>query len=82
MRRGKRDERVLAACTVQGVARQSRAVGSAKKFKRDNRVVTYIRVKPEEHAQIAKIANTRGRPHTIASVAAEMISKALKMEIQ
>ena len=57
-------------------------MGSAKKFKRDNRVVTYIRVRPEEHAQIVKIANRRGHPHTIASVAAEMISKALKMEIQ
>lgn len=48
---------------------------------RDERVVTYVRVKPEEHAQIAKIADERGYPHSIASVASEMISKGLKAEI-
>ncbi len=43
-------------------------------------VVTYVRVKPEEHALIAQIAEKRGYPHTIASVAAEMISRGLKTE--
>lgn len=52
----------------------------AKPSKRDDRVVTYVRVKPEEHAQIAQIAEKRGYPHTIASVASEMISKGLKVE--
>jgi hypothetical protein len=51
----------------------------AKKAKRgDNRVVTYVRVKPAEHALIVKIAEKRGYPHTIASVAGEMISRGLK----
>jgi len=43
-------------------------------------VVTYVRVTPEEHALIAQIAEKRGYPHTIASVAAEMISRGLKAE--
>ena len=46
--------------------------------KRANRVVTYVRVAPEEHAQIAQIAKAWGYPHTIASVASEMISRGLK----
>lgn len=50
------------------------------KQRRDERVVTYVRVKPEEHALIVQIAETRGYPHTIASVAAEMISRGLKVE--
>ncbi len=54
----------------------------AKKAKRDNRVVMYVRVKPEEHALIAEIASQRGYPHTIASVASEMFSKILKMEAE
>jgi len=54
----------------------------AKKAKRvDDRVVTYVRMKSEEHEQIAQIAEKRGYPHTIASVAAEMISRGLKEEI-
>jgi len=53
----------------------------AQKVKRrSSHVVTYVRVKPEEHAQIAQIAEKRGYPHTIASVAAEMISRGLKDE--
>jgi hypothetical protein len=52
----------------------------AKRAKRDDRVVTYVRVKPEEHARIARIAGDRGHPHTIASVAAEMISRGLRAE--
>ena len=56
------------------------AVHSANKSKHGNRVVAYIRLKAKEHAQISKIAQKRGYPHTFASVAAEMISKALKME--
>lgn len=50
------------------------------KSKRDDRIVTYVRLKPEEHAQIAQIANQRGYPHTIASVTSEMVSKGLKTE--
>lgn len=54
----------------------------AKKPKRgDDRVVTYVRVKPEEHELIVQIVEKRGYPHTIASVAAEMISRGLKEEI-
>jgi molybdenum cofactor biosynthesis enzyme len=49
----------------------------AKKTKRDNRIVMYLRVKPEEHKKIAKIAKERGYPHTIASVAAEMFARGL-----
>jgi hypothetical protein len=53
----------------------------AKKVKRvDDRVVTYVRVRPEVHAQIVQIAEKRGYPHTIASVAAELISRGLKTE--
>ena len=53
---------------------------STKRPKRDGRVVAYIRMNAKEHTQISKIAAKRGHPHTFASVAAEMISKALKME--
>lgn len=69
---------------LQGLARprhtwhkQSMARPKRVKVKRDNRVVTYVRVKPEEHAQIVKIVAKRGLPHTIASVSAEMISRGL-----
>jgi len=55
-------------------------VNVTRKNKTDNRIVAYIRMDAKEHAQIAKIAKKRGHPHTFASVAAEMISKALKME--
>lgn len=48
-----------------------------KKNKRDRRVVAYIRMNAKEHAQISKIVQERGHPHTFASVAAEMISKGL-----
>jgi hypothetical protein len=57
-------------------------MSSAKKAKRDNRVVTYVRIPAEEYAQITKIADQRGYPHTIASVASEMISKGLKVETE
>jgi hypothetical protein len=40
-------------------------------------VVMYVRVLPKEHARITKIVRKRGYPHTIASVAAEMISRGL-----
>lgn len=54
----------------------------AKKTKRgDDRVVTYVRVKPEEHERIVQIVEKRGYPHTIASVAAEMITRGLKEEV-
>jgi hypothetical protein len=56
---------------------------SPKKTKRgDERVTTYVRVKSEEHALIVQIAEKRGWPHTIASVAAEMISRGLKAEVE
>lgn len=48
-----------------------------KRAKRDNRIVAYIRLRPEEHARIAKIVKARGYPHTFTSVAAEMISRGL-----
>ena len=51
-----------------------------KKAKRDKRVVTYVRVKPEDYALIEEIAKKRGYPHTIASVATEMISRGLASE--
>ena len=47
----------------------------AKKAKRP--VVMYVRVVPEEHELITQIAELRGYPHTIASVAAEAISHGL-----
>ncbi len=53
---------------------------SQRKAKRDACVVTYVRVKAEKHALIAKIARTRGWPYTIASVTAEMITRGLKAE--
>lgn len=49
----------------------------AAKAKRTDRVVMYIRINPTEHAQITKIVKSRGLPHTIASVAAELISRGL-----
>lgn len=51
-----------------------------RKGKRDLRIVTYVRIKPQEHAQIAKIAEKRGYPHTIASVAGEMVARGLQSE--
>lgn len=68
------------ACILLQPLAQSPTVNSTKKVKRDNRIVAYIRMNAKEHAQISKIAQKRGHPHTFASVAAEMISKALKME--
>lgn len=56
-------------------------MSKAKKAKRgDDRVVTYVRVTPAEHAQIVQIAALRGYPHTFASVAAEMIARGLSSE--
>lgn len=52
----------------------------AKKPKSDERVVMYVRVRTVEHAKIAKIADKRGYPHTIASVVAEMITRGLQTE--
>lgn len=40
----------------------------------------YVRVLPKEHALIKKIVRKRGYPNTIASVAAEMISRGLATE--
>jgi hypothetical protein len=52
----------------------------AKKAKRDNRVTMYVRVKPKEHARIAALAEKRGYPHNMSSVASEMISRGLASE--
>jgi uncharacterized UPF0146 family protein len=48
------------------------------KKKRDDRILTYVRLQPEIHRQIVQIAEARGYPHTIASVATEMVSHGLK----
>jgi hypothetical protein len=53
----------------------------AKKAKRNDRVVMYIRMAPEIRARIVEIAAERGYPHTIASVTAEMLSKGLASEV-
>ncbi len=55
-----------------------RHMARAKKAKRSNNVVMYTRLQPELHVQIERIAKERGWPHTIASVAAEMIARGLK----
>jgi len=52
----------------------------AKKSKRIELVTMYIRVKPEERALIAQIAEQRGYPHNKSSVASEMLSKGLATE--
>lgn len=51
-----------------------------KKAKRGSSIVMYVRVRPEEHARVVKLVEQRGYPHTIASVAAEMISRGLASE--
>lgn len=48
------------------------------KKKRDDRILTYVRLLPEVHQQVVQIAKERGYPHTIASVATEMVSLGLK----
>jgi hypothetical protein len=50
------------------------------KSKPDGLIVIYTRVTTKEHARLSKIAKRRGRPHTLASVTAEMISKSLQQE--
>ncbi len=52
----------------------------AKKSKRADRAVVYVRMSPEEHEQITAIARGLGWPHTIASVVCGMIRKCLKEE--
>lgn len=71
---------MTSACVILQSLADSLSVIISKTSKHDNRIVTYIRINAKEHAKISKIARKRGRPHTISSVAAEMISKALKME--
>lgn len=48
------------------------------KKKRDDRILTYVRLQPEIHQQVVRIVQERGYPHTIASVATEMVSLGLK----
>lgn len=38
----------------------------------------YVRLRDEVHEEVAKIAQQRGYPHTITSVAAELISRGLQ----
>ena len=66
---------------LRGLA-DSAVVNSAKKSKPDSLIVVYTRVTPKEHAHLSKIAKRRGRPHTLASVTAEMISRSLQQENQ
>lgn len=49
-----------------------------KKRTPDNMVVAYVRMKKDDHKDIAELAEARGYPHTLASVAAEMISRGLE----
>ena len=56
------------------------ADSAAVKSKPDGLIVIYTRVTTKEHARLSKIAKRRGRPHTLASVTAEMISKSLQQE--
>lgn len=48
-----------------------------KKAKRDGRIVMYVRLPPQEYAQIAAIVKQRGYPHTLTSVSTELILRAL-----
>jgi len=52
----------------------------AKKPKRDNRGVLYIRATQKVRASIEKIAAQRGYPHTVSSVAFDLIVKGLRVE--
>ena len=54
-------------------------MAKAKKAKRDSRIVAYVRLQPEVHAWIAKLAAERGYPHTFTSVATELISKGIEV---
>ena len=49
-----------------------------KAKRRQPLIVTYVRVKAEEHAMLVRIAGERGHPHSLTSVAAEMISRGLR----
>ncbi len=51
-----------------------------KKARRSQPIVTYVRMTPEMRARITEIVAQRGYPHTIASVAFEMIERGLKLE--
>jgi hypothetical protein len=52
-------------------------MAKAKKAKRDDYSVMYIRLRSAERTRITKIAEKRGHPHTLASVAAESILRGL-----
>jgi hypothetical protein len=55
-------------------------MSKAKKAKRSDLITMYVRVKPAAHAQIIKIAEKRGYPHNMSSVASEMLSRGLASE--
>lgn len=48
------------------------------KKKRDDRILTYVRLHPEQHRQVVQLVEERGYPHTIASVTTEMVALGLK----
>lgn len=50
------------------------------RLKRDKQEALYVRVTPEIRTSIEEIAARRGYPHTVASVASDMIAKGLLVE--
>lgn len=58
----------------------NRLMSKVKKASRRDRSVMYVRVTPEDREQIEQIVQKRGYPHTMASVAAEMLSRGLAAE--
>jgi hypothetical protein len=48
------------------------------KKKRDDRILTYVRLHPAQHRQVVQIVEERGYPHSIASVTTEMVALGLK----
>lgn len=45
--------------------------------RRDGRFVMYVRVSGPDHQRIEQLVKERGYPHTLSSVAAEMITRGL-----
>jgi hypothetical protein len=55
-------------------------MSKVKKAAKRDRSVMYVRVTPQDREQIEQIVQKRGYPHTMASVAAEMLSRGLASE--
>lgn len=68
------------ACSTQAFRDTNNVMARAKKSKHGSREVMYIRVTPEVRESIEKIAAQRGYPHTVTSVAFDMITKGLRVE--